>query len=180
MLYWIKQAQGTFTCCYIQYTLKWRILIFWDMTHIVPCLFWPHPVLVPKYPLVCSQSCLFHLVPITYCDILFYHEDVNIRHTPPETLHSISEGLVRLFQRNLVPSPLLGWLNHTEEGTIIVWNFKNYQTQWHRVISQDCIFSNTTMRTSILGRCTHSSKNKFLSHYVASHHRKRKLQSPVE
>lgn len=119
----------------------------------------PMPFLVPPSPGpnvsvgLFTEPCPFHLVPTPCYDILFYHKDVNRRHTPPETLRGISRGLVCLFQRNLLPSSLLGWLNHTDEGTMIIWNFKNYQTQWHRVISQDWIFSNTTMRTSILARC---------------------------
>ena len=119
----------------------------------------PMPFLARPYPGpkvsvdLFTEPYPFHLVPIPYCDILFYHEDVNRRPTPPETLHSISGGLVCLFQRNLVPSSLLGWLNHTDEGTTIIRNFKNYRTQWHRVMSQDWIFSNTTMRTSILAKC---------------------------
>jgi hypothetical protein len=128
-----NEAQDTFTCCYIQYTSKWRILsaVMW---HIVPCLLWPHSVLVPKASIgLFSEPCPFHPVPIPCSDILFYREDVNTRHTSAGTLRGISRGLVCKFQRIVVSSSLLGWLNRKDEGTMIIWNLMNYQTQWHRV-----------------------------------------------
>lgn len=154
--------------------------------HMVPCLFWPHPLLVPKSSVgTFKQPCPFHLIPTPCYDILFYHEDVNRTHThtPPGTLHGISRGSVCTFQRIVVLSSLLGWLRHKDEGTKITWNFKNCQTHWYRVISQDWIFSNTNMRTSILARCIHTffqNVSKFLPLYAASHQRKQELQSSVE
>jgi hypothetical protein len=141
----------------------------------------PMPFLVPPCPGpkvsvgLFTEPCPFHLVPIPCCDILFYHEDVNRRHTPPETLHGIKQGFSLLVSKE--PTAIISsWM--AKPYWWRYYNHMKFQEFWNSMTQSNILGLNLqqhhyeNLNSCKVYKHLTPKVSKFLPHYVASHHTK--------